>query len=127
MLRAEERKESRHTIEQFINQHKVVLHGLFVKLSKVALPQRNKPVEELKDQRGIGIALRHGDQVDILVLDMAEGSRAQGKDRRADLRIGDDLDAEDVGKTRATIAAEGAENQVLALLIKDQDPREHGE
>lgn len=42
------------------------------------------------------------------------------------MRVGDDLDAEDVGETRATVAAEGPEDQVLPLLIEDQDPREHG-
>lgn len=53
------------------------------------------------------------------MLDMAEGRRAQGQDRRADLRIGDDLNAKDVRKTWATVTPEGAEDQILALLIEN--------
>lgn len=111
-----------HTIEQLVNQYEVVLNGFFVEFPEVALAQHNQPVEELEDQGGIGIALGHGYQVDVLVLDMAEGRRAQGQDRRADLRIGDDLDAEDVGKARAAVATEGAKYEVLALLIEHKDP-----
>lgn len=61
------------TIEQFVNEHKVILHGLLVELAEVALAQQDKPVEELEDQRGIGIALSHCDYVDVLVFDMAKG------------------------------------------------------
>lgn len=111
-----------HTIEELVNQYEVVLNGFFVEFPEIALAQHNQPVEELKDQGGIGIALGHGYQVDVLVLDMAEGRRTQGQDRRADLRIGDDLDAEDVGKARAAVAAEGAKYEVLALLIEHKNP-----
>lgn len=85
------------TIEQFVNQDEIVLHGLLVELAEIALAQHNQPVEELEDQRGIGIALGHSYQIDVFVLDMAKGRRAQGQDRRAHLGIGDDLNAEDVG------------------------------
>ena len=53
------------------------------------------------------------------MLDMTEGSAAEGEDRGADLRVRDDLDAEDVGKARPAVIAKGAEDEVLALLIKD--------
>lgn len=111
-----------HTVEQLVDQHEIVLDGFFVEFPKIALPQHNEPVEELEDQCGIGIAFGNSYQVDILMLDMAEGRRAQGQDRRAYLRIGDDLDPEDVGKARAAVAAEGAKYEVLALLIEHKNP-----
>jgi hypothetical protein len=57
---------------------------------------------------------------------MAEGGRAERQDGRAHLGVGDDLDAEDVGEARAAVVAEGAEDEVLALLIEDKDAGEHG-
>lgn len=56
---------------------------------------------------------------------MAKGRAAQGQDRRTDLRIGDDLDAEDVGEARATVVAKGPEDEVLAFLVEDEDAGEH--
>ena len=57
---------------------------------------------------------------------MAEGGGAEGEDGRAHLGIRNDLDAEDVGEARAAVVAEGAENEVLALLVEDEDAGEHG-
>jgi hypothetical protein len=57
---------------------------------------------------------------------MAEGGRAERQDGRAHLGVGDDLDAEDVGEARAAVVAEGAEDEVLALLVEDEDAGEHG-
>lgn len=86
----------KRTIQELIDQHEIVLYGLFVKLPKVTPPQPHQPVEELEHQRCIGIALGHRHQVDVLVLDMAEGRRTEGEDWRADLGVGDDLDAENI-------------------------------
>jgi hypothetical protein len=57
---------------------------------------------------------------------MAKRGRAEGQNGRAYLGVGDDLDAEDVGKARAAVVAEGAKDEVLALLIEDEDAGEHG-
>lgn len=113
------------TIQQLVDQHKVVLDGLLVKLAKVPLSQLNQPVEELKDQRGIGVALGDGNEVNVFVLDMAESCASQRQDGRSDLGIGDDLDAKDVGKARAAVVAKGAEDEVLALLVEDEHAGEH--
>lgn len=112
-------------VQQLVYQDKVVLDSLLVKLAKVCLSQAYQTVQKLKDECGIGIALGDGDQVDILVLDMAEGGGAQGEDGRADLGIGNDLDAEDVGKSRAAVVAECAKYEVLTLLVEDEDSGEH--
>ena len=57
---------------------------------------------------------------------MAERCRAQGENGRAHLWVGDDLDAEDVGESGAAVVAEGAENEVFAFLVEDEDAGEHG-
>jgi len=57
---------------------------------------------------------------------MAEGGRAEGQDGRAHLCIGDDLDAEHVGEAGAAVVAEGAKDEVLAFLVENEDPGEHG-
>jgi len=118
-------KERGPTVQQLVHQHKVVLDGLLVELAKVPLAQHDQAVQELEDERGVGIALGDGDQVDVLVLDMAEGGRAQGQDRGAHLGVGDDLDAEDVREARAAVTAERAEDEVLPLLVEDEDAGEH--
>ena len=60
------------------------------------------------------------------MLDVAEGGGAEGEDRRPDLRVGDDLDAEDIGQSGSAVVAEGAKDEVLALLVEDEDARYHG-
>ena len=70
------------TIQQLIYEHKVVLHCLLVEFAKVALPKADKPVQELEDDCSIGIAFRDGRNVDILVLDMAEGGAAESEQGR---------------------------------------------
>ena len=97
-------------IQQFVHQHKVVLHGFFIEFPKVGLPQPDHAIYKLKHQRRVRVALRDGDQVYVLVLDMAEGGRAEGENGRAHLGVRDDLDAEDVGEARAAVVAEGAED-----------------
>ena len=89
-----------HTIQKLINQHKVILNRLLIKLPKIPLAKSDEPVQKLEHKRCIGIAFRHSHQIDILVLHMAEGCRAEREDRGAHLGIGDDLYAEDICKSR---------------------------
>ena len=118
-------RRRRHTVQQFVNKDKVVLDSFLVELAKIAPTELDQPVEKLKDQGGIGVALGNGNQVDVLVLDMAEGGAAEGQDGRPDLGVGNDLDAEDVGEAGAAIVAKGAEDEVLALLVEDEDSGQH--
>ena len=60
------------------------------------------------------------------MFDVAEGGGAEREDRRADLRIRDDLDAEDVGEPGPAVVAEGAEDEVFAFLVEDKDAGDHG-
>ena len=60
------------------------------------------------------------------MLQVAERRRAEREDGRADLRIGDDLDAEDVGEAGPTVLPEGAEDKVFAFLVEDEDSGDHG-
>ena len=113
--------QGRNTIEQLVNEDKVVLDGLLVKLPKVAATELDEPVQELEHESCIRIALSNGDKVDVLVFDMAEGRAAQCQDGGAHLRIADDLDAEDIGKAGAAVIAKGAKNKILAFLVKDED------
>lgn len=113
------------TIEQLIDKHEVVLNSLLIKLAKVAPAEANQAVQKLKDESGIGIALGDGDQVDVLVLDMAEGGASEGEDRRPDLGVRDHLNPEDVGQAGSAVVAEGAEDEVLALLVEDEDAGQH--
>ena len=55
------------------------------------------------------------------MFDMAKGRRSEGEDRRADLCIGDDLDAEDVCEPGAAVISKGAEYEILAFLIEDEN------
>jgi len=57
---------------------------------------------------------------------MAEGGGAEGEDGRAHLRIGYDLDAEDVGEAGAAVVAEGTEDEVLAFLVENENAGKHG-
>jgi hypothetical protein len=113
------------TVEKLVNKDEVVLNSLLIELPKVAPPQLDEAVEELEDQGGIGIALGDGDEVDVLMLDMAEGGAAEGQDGRTNLRVRDDLDAENIGEARSAVVPEGTEDEVLALLIEDQNAGQH--
>lgn len=57
---------------------------------------------------------------------MAESRTSERQDRRADLGVGDDLYTEDIGEAGAAVVPEGAEDEVLALLVEDEDSRQHG-
>lgn len=78
----------------------------------------NQPVQKLKHQGCIRIALRNRHQVYILMLNMAERRRAKRQDGRSDLGVGYDLDAEDVCEAGTAIVAKSAEYKVFAFLIK---------
>ncbi len=56
---------------------------------------------------------------------MAEGCAAESEDGGADLGVRDDLDAEDVCEAGAAVVAKGAEDEVFALLVEDEDAGEH--
>jgi len=119
-------KALKQTIEELVNQDKVVLNSLLVELAKVAAAELDQAVQELEDEGGVGVALGDGHQVDVFVFDMAEGGAPERQDGRADLGVADDLDAEHVGEAGAAVVAEGAEDEVLALLVEDEDARQHG-
>lgn len=114
------------TVQELVNEHEVVLNSILVELAEIPLTQANETVEKLKDNSCVGVAFGHRRDVDVLVLDMAESGRAKRQDGRAYLSIRDDLDAKDVGQAWAAVRPEGAENQVLALLVEEQDAAEHG-
>lgn len=61
------------------------------------------------------------------MLDMAESGEAESEDWGANLGIGDDLDAEDVGEAGSAVVSKGAEDQIFALLVEDQYAGEHSE
>jgi hypothetical protein len=62
----------RITIEKFVNENKVVLDSLLVKLSKVTLANLDELVKEFKDESGVGVALCESSDIQVLVLDMKE-------------------------------------------------------
>ncbi len=113
------------TVQQFIYKNKVVLDSLLIEFAKVGLAKIDKSVEEFENEGRIGIALGHGHQVYVLVLDMTEGCRSKRKNRRADLRIGDDLDPENVGQAWSAVISESAKDEVLAFLVEYKDSGEH--
>ena len=60
------------TVQQLVNEDKVILYCLFVKLDKIPLAELYQPVEKLEDEGGIGVALGDGHEVDVLMFDMTE-------------------------------------------------------
>ncbi|TLS25157.1 hypothetical protein PpBr36_07934 [Pyricularia pennisetigena] len=108
-----------------VDKHKVVLDGLLVKLAKVAPPELDKAVEELKDESSVRIALGNSHEVDVLVLDMAKSSASERQDRRPGFPSADDLNAEHIGKARATIISEAAKDEVFTFQVEKKDARQH--
>ena len=84
------------TIQQLINQHKIILYRLLIKLAKVALAQCNQPIEKLKHKRRICITFCNSNNVDILVLDMTECGAPECENGGPHLRVRYDLNPEDV-------------------------------
>jgi hypothetical protein len=115
------------TVQQFVDKYEIVLDGLLVKLPKITLSQRNQAVQEFEDQGSVGIAFGDCHEINIFVLDMAEGCGAQGEDGAPHLRVRNDLNAEDICKPWSTVATKGAEDEVLAFLIEDKDAAQHDE
>lgn len=116
---------SRLTIKELVDKNKIVLDGIFVELAKVLFAQAYKPVDEFKDDSGIGVTFGDGHNVYVFVFDMTEGGGAESEDGRSDLCIGDDLDAKDVGEARPAVWPKGTEDEILALLIEEQDAAQH--
>ncbi|QBZ55023.1 hypothetical protein PoMZ_10739 [Pyricularia oryzae] len=110
-----------------IDKHKVVFDGLLVKLAKVTPPKLDEAVQKLKHESGVRIALGNGHQVDILVLDMAKGGASERQDRRTGFPSADDLNAEDVGKARATVISEAAEDEVFTFQVEKKHAGQHFE
>lgn len=111
---------TKRTIQELIDQDEIVLDGLLIKLAKVPSTELNQAVEELKDQRSIGVTLGDSDEIDVFMFDMAESRAAEGKNRRSNLSVGNDLNAEYIGETWSTVVTESAEDEVLSLLIEDE-------
>ena len=55
------------------------------------------------------------------MFNMAKGCRAECEDGGAYLGIRNNLDAEDIGKTRPAIVTKSAEDQILSFLVEDED------
>ena len=56
---------------------------------------------------------------------MAEGGGAQCEDRAPDLRVRNDLDAEDICKSWSTVATKSTEDEVLSFLVEYKDAAQH--
>ena len=56
---------------------------------------------------------------------MAERRRPQRENGRAYLRVGDNLDAEDVCEPGPAVVAKRTENEVFAFLIEDENTGQH--
>lgn len=69
------------TIQQLIDQNKIVLDRILVKLAKVLSPQRDEAIQKLKDNARVGIALGNCHNVDVLVLHVAKRRRPEREDR----------------------------------------------
>lgn len=59
------------------------------------------------------------------MFNVTECGRTECEDRTSDLRIGDDLDAEDVCEAWTAVISKGAEDEILAFLIENEDSGEH--
>lgn len=87
----------RLTVEQFVNQHKVILHRFFVEFAKIRFTNGNKFVEEFKDEGSVHILFGRGRYEKVFMTNVEEGDVGVGGDGRANVRIGHDLNAKDIG------------------------------
>lgn len=55
-----------------------------------------------------------------------EARGAERDDGRTNVRIRDDLDAEDIGDTASKIVAEQTRDEHLSFLVEDEERRDHG-
>ena len=92
------REVQQHTVQQLVDEDKVVLDAVLVELAKVAAANLDDAVAKLEDERRRGVRLadcgrarseasgrsgagmRTGDEVDILVSDVEEARRAERDD-----------------------------------------------
>lgn len=59
------------------------------------------------------------------MLHMTKRRASKRQDRAPNRRIADNLDAKDIREAWATVVAEGAEDEVFAFLVEDEDAGEH--
>lgn len=92
------RLEGKHlTIQQLIDQHKVVLYVLLADLPEVGGHHVTHLVKKLEHHGGVDILLGDSSQPDVGTLDVEEARAGDVGDRRAHLLPGvDDIDAEGV-------------------------------
>lgn len=72
------------TIQQFVDEHKVVLYALFVKLAKVAPSNTYQAIAELEYESRIDVAFCNACYVYVQVADVEEGRAPEGEYRRLD-------------------------------------------
>jgi hypothetical protein len=113
------------TVQKLINKHKIILHALLIKLVKIRLPQRPQAFQKLKNQRRVGIAFGHRNQVYVFMSRVAEGGASESENWRANGGVRDDLDAEDICKTGAAVGSKGSEDEILAFLVEDENAGYH--
>lgn len=81
------------TIEELVDEDKVVLYALLVELAKVGSPNVDHPIAKLKHQSCVDVCLCDACQVEVEVSYVEEGGAAEGDDWRSNVRVGDDLRA----------------------------------
>lgn len=115
-----------YTIQQLINQDKIILDALLIHLPKIRPSNPiDQPIQKLKHKRRIRIDLCDGNNVDVLAFDVEECGGAKGCDWRPDVGGGEDLDAEDVGDGALQVMAVQPRDQHFAFLVEDEDAANH--
>lgn len=72
------------TVQQLIDQHKVILYALLVEFAKVASANAYQAIAEFEYEGRIDIALCHACYVEVQVADMKEGRAPERQDGRLD-------------------------------------------
>jgi hypothetical protein len=80
------------TVQDLVDQNKVVLDVLFVQFAEVGLHRVGEAVQKLENHCGIDIVASHGAHPDISTLDVKEGSAGNVCHRRSYLEIESGLD-----------------------------------
>jgi hypothetical protein len=118
------RQRHDRTIEQLVDQGKVVLDGLLVQPAKVAAAEGNDLVAEFKDERCRDVGFGDSSEIEVLVPDVEEGGRSEGDDGGADVGVGNDVDAEDVGDRAADVGAKDARDEDFPLQAQYEEGRD---
>lgn len=79
----------------------------------------------LEDQTRLDISFADSHTVNVFASHVRKSGAAEGGNGRADGRVGDALNAEDIGESRAHVLAEGAEDEQLVLLVEEENAGEH--